>query len=341
MRTGAGSVQELPVILRARDDLHMWDEHPIICSKAVLPTMAIGATASLVIAQGRKQRGCAAFWAHPCTGKSSCIRALVTMLAERFPGAGIVVHEAKSNTVCAEGTFVKDILYSCDYQGRIQHDLADKREQLRRALFAIGAHARHIFFIVDEAQELAEKEFRWIKEQGNWLVKHDFRVTTVLFGQEELLDVMDTMVSHGRSDLVERFFGCMCEFERIKTRDAMLCSLKACDVDSEYPVGTGWSYTHFLWPRAFASGFRLTDQCDPLWETFIHLSPMTRGDQGISMNYIADALANMADLTKDRDSAHFEPTECDWQEAIRRTGYIDRALSAERGRELRKNSQTA
>jgi hypothetical protein len=262
------------------------------------------------------------------------------LLEGRFPGCGIVVHEAKSNTVCAEGNFVKDILHSMDYDGAIQRDLADKRNQIRRALYAAGIGAFHIIFIVDEAQELVEKEFRWLKEQGNWLARKGFRVTHILFGQEELLDVRDMLISSGRSDLVERFFSITCEFERIKKASDLLSMLVACDTCSEYPAGSGWTYTQFLWPRAFGSGFRLASQAKIMLDCFVRSSPMTRGRHGISMKHVALALSELADLTKDRDAPHFVPSADDWMQAIALSGYVDRIPEIRDGRNGAKHQRT-
>ncbi|EQD29900.1 hypothetical protein B1A_20462 [mine drainage metagenome] len=239
--------EALAYILRLRADQNVWDAHPVVCAGATLPTGPTGAAISLVIAQARLQRGCVAFWAHPTTGKTSCITALAAVLAERFPGCGIVRHEAKSNSkVVAEGSFIEDMLHSIEYCGKIHHSLAAKREQLRRALFALGAERRHVIVLLDEAQELAEPELRWLKEQANWLVAHGFKVTIVLFGQEELIDFRNYILSSGRSDLRARFFQHVYEFEQIQRHQDLVPLLSGCDEGSEYPEGSKLTYTHFL-----------------------------------------------------------------------------------------------
>ncbi|MGN6482562.1 hypothetical protein, partial [Luteibacter sp.] len=64
-----------------------WKAHPIICAGAVLPTGSILLALSHVIKQGHRQRSSLAFWAHPRTGKSSCIEALELIVPKQFPGA--------------------------------------------------------------------------------------------------------------------------------------------------------------------------------------------------------------------------------------------------------------
>jgi len=315
----------LSSILTLRKDQDFWDNHPIICAGAVLPTGPIGAAIPLVIEQARLQRGSIAFWARPFTGKSSFIRALRPVLRNRFPGCGVVVHEAKSNQMLAEGTFIADILHSLDYQGKIQRDLPSKRDQIRRALFALGAERRHVIFITDEAQELDVQELIWLKEQANWLTEKGFKVTTVLIGQQELIDLRGDVLSTGRSDLVKRFFMHMLEFELIKKSQDLEPLMAGCDDNSEYPEGSGWSFTQTLWPLAFASGLRLGNEVRSFWSGFPAVSPMAKGEQGISMDYVAGALSQLANKTRERDAEHFRPTPADWIEAIGLAGYAERA----------------
>lgn len=316
---------ELLRILHQRENKDFWDSHPVVCAGAVLPTGPIGACIPLVIQQARLQRGSLALWARPFTGKSSFIRALKPVLRERFRGCGVVIHEAKSNQVAAEGTFIADILLSMDYQGKVPRDLPGKRNQIRRALFALGAERRHVIFIVDEAQELAMQELIWLKEQANWLTEKNFKVTTILIGQQELLDLRDEVLSNGRSDLIKRFFLNTLEFELIKKSADLAPLLAGCDDASEYPEGTGWTYTQTLWPLAFASGFRLSNEVDSFWSGFSAVSRMARGEVGISMDYVAGALSQLADMTLERDAEHFRPTPEDWIHAIDQAGYGERA----------------
>ncbi|MBD8898551.1 ATP-binding protein [Rhodanobacter sp. DHG33] len=327
-------------ILSQRENQDFWDSHPVVCAGAVLPTGPIGAAIPLVIEQARLQRGSVAFWARPFTGKSSFVRALKPVLRKRFPGCGIVVHEAKSNDVIAEGSFIADMLLSVDYQGKVPRDLPGKRNQIRRALFALGAERRHVICIIDEAQELDVQELIWLKEQANWLTEKGYKVTTVLIGQQELLDLRDQVLSNGRSDLVKRFFLHTFEFELIKKSPDLEPFLAGCDEDSEYPEGSGWSYTQTLWPTAFASGFRLGNEVGRFWFAFSAVSPLARGEQGISMDYVAGALSQLANMTRERDGEHFRPTSSDWAKAIELAGYAERAplvrVQEARLRELKK-----
>lgn len=309
-------------VLRLRDEC--WDDHPLIVTSAVLPTAPIGWVLGLVMKWGRRQQAGGAFWAEPRTGKSSCIRAIVRAIGAKYPGAGVLVYEAKTDLVCAEGSLIQDMLHAMEFEGRTSHRLPDVREQLCRALFALGAKRRHVFLIIDEAQCLHAIQLGWIKFYINFLVNRHYRATVVMFGQHELIGMRNRIMMRGRSDLNFRFMEHFFQFEAILCGDDVLDLLTACDEESEYPSGSGLSYTHFLWPRAFEAGLRLADQLPGMCAGFGMSLHGRLTDEGIAMEYIARTLAELAELTRDRDSAGFVPSPEDWRMAVEMSGYFDR-----------------
>lgn len=305
-----------------RNDL--WGDHPIIAARAVLPTPAVVSTVAIVCRTARLQRGSCAFWAHPMSGKTSCVRSLEQVLAQQFPGCGVFVYEAKKKAVCAEGPFLEDILSTMNYQVKLQRSLSGKRDQALRALYAYAAPRGHLFFIVDEAQDINELELCWLKAIINWLVRRDCRVTVVMFGQQELLALRRTLMTKARSDLDVRYTSELYEFENIRNADDLSITFAACDENSEFPASSGCSYSRFLWPQAFAHGFRLAAQAKTAWKAFVKASPNTRCKQGICMRWIALVLAELAHATKDEDRATFGVDEAMWTAAIAASGYVDR-----------------
>lgn len=308
-------------LLKTREQV--WDEHPVISAHAALPTPPVLSATKLIKKAARRQRGSIAFWANPLTGKSSCIRLIEIVLPRDLPGCGVFVYEAKKKDVIAEGTFLEDILSTMDYEPKVQRSLAGKRDQVVRALYALAAPRQHLFIVIDEAQELLEQELCWLKFIINWLIRHSCRVTVVLFGQQELCALRDSLVSSARSDLDIRYTKEMYEFENIFTVKDLEETFAVCDAQSEFPIGTGWSYTQFLWPIAFENGFRLARQAPVVFTAFIELSPQTKGSRGLSMQWVASAVAELADATRESDRASFCPTLQDWKEAIKSSGYID------------------
>lgn len=306
---------------KMRDDLY--EKHPAVTAKAVIPTPTVLRTYALVRHAARRHRRSLAFWAHPMTGKSFCITAMEALLRREFPECAVVVYEAKHNAEVAQGTFLEDILTEIDFELPVERSIPGKRKQVKHALYALAAAGSRIVIFVDEAQELHENELRWLKTVINWCAKRLTFVTIVLFGQQELIAMRDDIVAYGRSDLDVRYTQEMYEFEMIRNVTELRAVLIVYDDGSEFPEGSGISYTEFLWPLAFVGGLRLKDQADPLWAAFAALSPNGSLAEGVSMQWVAAAIAEVAEATKSEDSGSFTLSDSAWRDAVKACGYAD------------------
>lgn len=159
--------------------------------------------------------------------------------------------------------------------------------------------------------------------QINALSRHGYTVTVVMFGQHELIQRATELQQQGRTDLHARFFQDLYEFEGVMKAVDLEVIFHACDEGSEFPDGKGWSYTQFLWPQAFAHGFRLASQSEYVWDAFMTASPNTHLRRGLSMNWVARLLAEFAQATRDNDLPIFDPTSKMWSLALRAIGYCD------------------
>ncbi|WBX93168.1 ATP-binding protein [Pseudoxanthomonas mexicana] len=249
-------------ILRLRDQV--WDEHPLIIERAVLPTLAAKDALGRVWALGRKGRGSIAFFAQPLSGKSSCAELLLVEMKRKKPGCGVLIFEVVEDTNPAEGRLLSEILNQIDYAPKIARDLAGKRTQVHRALLALSGEARHLFLIFDEAQELSCDEFAWLKSVINRLVRDRVKVTVVLFGQVELKEKRQQLKA-ARSDLEKRFMSTLNEFKGIQNAAELEPLLAAIDAGSEFPAGSGLSYLQLLLPRFYESGGRLAGSSALFW----------------------------------------------------------------------------
>ena len=114
-----------------------WSEHPIILRNAVLPTKSILEFVGAVMAGARTARYANAAWADPQTGKSSCLDAIDAHIGQTFPNSGVMRYEAVADERSAEGRLLEAIILELGL-GKASHSLAGKRDQLNRALLALG-----------------------------------------------------------------------------------------------------------------------------------------------------------------------------------------------------------
>lgn len=296
----------------------LWSSHPIITESAVLPTFAVQNAVAMVIAQARKARASCALWADPLSGKSSCLRMICYTVEKDIPGCGVLVLEAVEDKQPAEGRLLAQILKSLGYAHKIDSTLAGKREQVKRALISRAGEARHLFILIDEAQELGFDEFGWLKAVINGLTSEGIKVTTVLFGQRELKRRRDELNAHGRSDLGVRFMKKLIEFKRCKGEKDFAEILNAVDQKSEYPANSKWTYTQLLFPQAFEGGFRFGALSSTIWKCFGILIPPKILATGLTMEMVAATIAQLCLLCKEQDAPSMTISEKTITQAIKK-----------------------
>lgn len=290
----------------ATDRDRYWDDHPIIVECAVLPTRAVKDAVARTLKMARKARSSIAFWADPLTGKSFCIQAIKKAIEEQFPGSGILMLESVEDTKQAEGRLLTSILKSIGFAHKVDRDLAEKRDQVKRALVALSGPTRRIFIIIDEAQEVTNNEYAWLKAVINGLSTSGIKVTTVLFGQRELQSRKTDLELNGRSDLSERFIRRLREFRGIRVEADWVAICEALDTHSEYPKGSGWTYTKSLFPLAYDEGFRFAGAAPVIWEKIRALVPSEMLKKGLTMEVMAAFLAELCLACRNLDDASFE-----------------------------------
>lgn len=288
------NIEEIATLRR-----QLWDSHPIITERAILPTPAFNDAIAKVWDASRRGRASIAFYAEPLTGKSSLSEMLAHELLRAKPGCNVLTFEMVEDKVQAEGRLLSEILNQIDYAPKISRDIAGKRTQVHRALLSLSGDARHLFLMFDEAQEIRGPEYAWLKSVVNRLVRDRVKVTVVLFGQVELKKSKAELQT-ARSDLERRFMSTLHELKGLRASADLTVPLRALDDGSEFPLGTGLTYTQLLLPRFFAGGGRILDWKDEIEKALKSLRrPGTR--DVVSMAAFAGFLANLFIILRDDD----------------------------------------
>jgi len=222
---------------------------------------------------------------------------------ERVKGCGVLVLEAVEDEHTAEGRLLAQILKAVKFAHKIDSTLAGKRDQVNRALNALSGTARHLFLLMDEGQEFSNSDFAWLKAVINGLARDSVKVTTVIFGQRELIQRRRELYENGRSDLGDRFLKKLIEFKRCRATEELRSILEAVDDKSEFPAGSGWTYTQLLFPQAHAAGFRFKAISDDVWTVFQQQIPPKVLAKGVSMEVVAATLGAVCLACKDRDAS--------------------------------------
>lgn len=280
----------------------LWDLHPIIGHAAVLPSLSVQDAVKEVMGSAGWLRHSHVFWADPCTGKSFCLASLENHIRSKFPASGVLIYEPMKEDLTFEGRMLEDILLQMEVGFPIARSPAGKRDQLTRALLALAGDDMRVFFLIDEAQELYIRELNWLRGILNKLNRKRIKVIIVMMGQRQLLDRVDEVRRAGRKDLMDRFFKRVNEFKGCTSQGDLDALCEAMDAKSEFPEGSGWTYTQLLFPRAFQAGFRFQIQGMLLWNALTHGLSAGEIDRGVGMEDVATYLAEVCVLHRQLDA---------------------------------------
>jgi AAA domain len=214
-------------------------------------------------------------------GKSTASRFWITkLLAERY-GKSLAFFRLiyKQHDRFSESLFLSELL------GASQHPLERaprKNVMLERISRQYATSARsqggdQIVLLVDEAQEMHEPEYQTLCNLENELDQLGFNLTILSVGSHELTYQHQLFVQTGKIHLTARYMVRSSRFRGIRNKDELEAILRAYDILTEWPEGSGRSYTKHFFPHAFESGFRVANLAEEMWSTFVELGPHITG----------------------------------------------------------------
>lgn len=302
--------------------------HPIETTRYLLPTPSIDDSYKAVLQWIENRVPGGIIYGKPRLGKTRGIQYLTRLLAEQF-GANLPVMTllCRDYRISSETTFFEDLLRTAGHALYRSGRAAAKRDRLIEYLaekVEFSSQNRLILFI-DEAQKLHELHYKWLIDLHNELDARDVAMIVLLVGQDELVHQFSAFQQTQKTQIIGRFMVHQLEFHGLRGATQIKRCLEAYDVCSEYPEGSGWSFTRYFYPAVFNSGFRLKSYGDSLWEAF----RVTRdecgvpGNREIPMQYfcrtVEFALRKYGTLEEVSSEISLEM----WKDAIRVSGYID------------------
>jgi hypothetical protein len=148
----------------------------------------------------------------------------------------------------------------------------DNGVQLARALWTLcqDRGSSRLTLLGDEMQRLSQVEYTWLIDLTNDLQEQGVRVTSVFFGQPELRSIRQVLMHTHRGDILGRFLARIYPFHGIRSALELHEIMNAYDEPEHFsfPAGSGWCFTRFFLPRAYAAGWRLASCSTDCWEQF-------------------------------------------------------------------------
>ncbi len=321
--------------LRAEDRKTLLARHPVLDIRpdsfqiATPPLQRAFEAAVRTIASGDPGH---AFYGFPRFGKTAATKYFQHRLPELFPDTPIFLYHAHHDRLVRRDRFYTQLLRTmCG--NALANAGCDPLSRLVRACWARaeerGSH--RIIFIGDEMQCLSPEVYSWLIDFANDLHELKVRVIAIFFGQPELMSVREVLLQTNRLDIIGRFLSRLEALEGIRSVIELREVMHAYDDprELEYPAGSGWSFTRFFAPEAFAHGWRLASCAGVCWEAFKEIAAGRRKSTGksrrlnIGMQWAAGAIRHVLQLLWDGDGAKPDIPQQLWRAAVLQTGWAD------------------
>jgi hypothetical protein len=301
------------------------DEHPLGRRIYRVPTPSIAAFRTLIDECLFLYITGALIHGRPRIGKSYAIEFIRRDLGHRQPKVSVYKMRCTRSQVASENNFFAALLHTVNHpaqsgasktalRGRLLHKLrqvADKKGDDRVVLLA------------DEAQNLREIEYEWLRDLHDEMENNELRLFTFLVGQPQLLAQKSAFQAQDKEQIVARFMVEELAFRGIVSPAECAAVLSAYD-NGEYPEHSGWSYVRFYVPKAYAAGLRIGESAGRLWDAFedAHIKANLDGPVEIPMKYFTAAVEAALLLSSANDSETLSFDGAFWTEMVERSRYV-------------------
>lgn len=265
--SGIQDVHENSVLLTSEERERLLEYHPIKEREYILPTPMMERAYGVIRERVWARRTGAVFYAYPRMGKTRCAFAAKSLLEEEFPRCYVSLLSAISTTRPSDARMFK-LLLSAE-----RHALSGRTNALALLESAVAdievktksRGGNQYVLIVDEMQCLDETDLQQLVAFHNALEIHKIRMTTISFAQPEISHRRTALMASNDRQIIARFLSEMIVYSGCASAADLKQILISYDENSEFPEGSGWTYTRFFVPLAYANGFRLATHAAKLW----------------------------------------------------------------------------
>jgi hypothetical protein len=286
------------------------DRHPIVEREYILPTPMMSRAYSVIRDRVWARRTGAVFFASPRTGKTRCALATKDLLLNEFPKIHVTLLSARSARPSDSHMF--RLILEAEHHALSKRDanylfesaVADITVKTK----ATGGH--QFVLLLDEAQKLNDIDLQHLVSFHNALEQAKIKMTTISFAQPEIVHRRSALMASNDRQIIARFLSEPLQYDGCSSVIELRRILDSYDIGSEFPEGSGWSFTRFFVPIAFASGFRLGNYASHLWGKLASAAGI--GSNGaVPMEHTCLTIENLLLMLKTQDCENLTVTDSD------------------------------
>lgn len=281
----SGSTQMPCLSIERREQ--MVKDHPVVRGNYTVPTPMLIHVHDVSRDRVWSRRTGVVFYGETRAGKTTCACSIRDFLREEFEDVYISMASARRSLRPKEGFMARLIL---EGSGHVLASRSDPEAVLRNVIMDVATNVSNrggdqYVLILDEVNLLNEDDLTLLLEIHNILAMKGIKMTTISFGQPEILNVISSLNNSAQMQIVARFFRKPIPFLSCNSEETLAAVLRSLDEDTEWPEGSGWTYTYFFFPEAFTHGFRISNYAPAIWTALVNASP------GRSSSFTMDTIA--------------------------------------------------
>lgn len=255
---------------------------------------------------------------------------LVQVLQERFNKVlPLVIWNRRPDTQYSEPSFWHQLLMASNFEfcdplkppKRVEASYLCKN---RFISIAENANRNYVVLLIDEAQEMTLREWKWLVGLQNALDYDGYLLSVFSIGSHQLGYRHEYLASTGNPHVAARFLAAHSRFYGIRSLEELTFVLDGYDVDSEWPLGSGDSFLKYFSGSDFKSNRRLAESATLFWKALIELTPKTsKNKYEFPMQHIATTIENQ--LFRLARGEPWNDVTCyeSWLENLSRTNFSD------------------
>jgi hypothetical protein len=254
-------------------------DHPVVTRDYSLFTVAIHDMAERIGTWLDDQVDGATIFGPSRFGKSNAVdHWLQRLLSERHGGyvPMVIWSHTDSGGSQAVGRFYAHLLEASGHRlAMARRNPLERQDMLVERWIELASQGggRFLVLVVDEAQGMTQREWLWLVELHSLLEKQRIRLCVFSIASMQFFDEPVGMALAGGAHVAARFMLTAEPFHGVRNVGELAYVMRGYDEGSEWPVGSGHSFTAGLAPRPWAGGFRMAGCADELMQAMCDTLP--------------------------------------------------------------------
>jgi hypothetical protein len=264
-------------------------------------------------------------------GKSRAIAHIIRRLREEFGDKiAILYHSCHSYKPAGPHLtqFFEDLLESFGHDFSAEGKISNKKTRIINYIKSCGMRSEDkiVFLFLDEAQNMHSSRYMFLVDVFNELNPPEGDKVTLLtlsVGEKQLEYNRDQLIRGYKIKIIARFMPRVFHIYGLRSSADMDLCLHEYDNKTEYPEGSGCSFTRYFFPIAFGNSFRLQNEAGKLWETFMAVKDTYKitGKNEIIMVYFVKTIHYVFLNYSGLDAIDFTISKKMWEKAIIESDY--------------------